>query len=72
MIANIKVIAGAKKNLIKKENDYLKVYVNSPAVEGKANKALVELLSEYFRVKKDKISIIKGLHSSRKSVEIKE
>lgn len=72
MIVNIKVIAGAKKNLIKKENDYLKVYVCSPAVEGKANKALLELLSEYFSVKKDKIYIIKGLHSSRKSVEIKE
>ncbi len=54
MIVNIKVVAGAKKNLIKKENDYLKVYVCQPAVEGKANKALLELLSEYFRVKKDK------------------
>lgn len=72
MIVNIKVVAGAKKNLIKKENDYLKVYVSSPAVEGKANKALVELFSEYFGVKKAKISIVKGLHSSRKSVEIKE
>lgn len=72
MIVNIKVVAGAKKNLIKKENDYLKAYISSPAIEGKANKALVELLSEYFRVKKEKISIIKGLNSSRKSVEIKE
>ncbi|HOX54778.1 MAG TPA: DUF167 domain-containing protein [Candidatus Omnitrophota bacterium] len=72
MIINIKVVASAKKNLIKKENDYLKVYVSSPAVEGKANKAVLELLCEHFGVKKDKISIIKGLHSSRKSVEIKE
>ncbi|MBM3252785.1 MAG: DUF167 domain-containing protein [Candidatus Omnitrophica bacterium] len=72
MIVNIKVVAGAKKNLIKKENDYLKAYVNAPAIEGRANKALVELLSRYFGIKKDKISIIRGLHSSRKSVEIKE
>ncbi|MDD2654005.1 MAG: DUF167 domain-containing protein [Candidatus Omnitrophica bacterium] len=72
MIINIKVVASAKKNLIKKENDYLKVYVSSPAVEGKANKAVLELLCKHFGVKKDKIFIIKGLRSSRKSVEIKE
>lgn len=71
MILNIKVIAGAKKDLVKKENDILKVYIHQPAVQGKANKALVEVLSEYFQVKKSQISILKGQHSSRKLVEIK-
>ncbi|MBM3252115.1 MAG: DUF167 domain-containing protein [Candidatus Omnitrophica bacterium] len=71
MKINIKVIAGAKKNLVKKENDYLKVYVSAPAIEGKANKAVISLLAEHFGVKNSQISILRGLHSSRKVVEIK-
>jgi uncharacterized protein (TIGR00251 family) len=71
MKINIKVIAGAKKNLIKKENDSYKVYVRTPATEGRANKAVISLLAEYLGVKTNQISLLSGLHSARKVVEIK-
>ena len=72
MMIDVKVIAGAKKNLIKKENDIFKIYVTQPAIQGKANKALIKLLSEHLAVRKDNISIARGKHSSRKLVEIKQ
>lgn len=46
--------------------------VNKPAVEGKANKALIDLLSGYFDVPKSSIEIIKGHKSKNKIVEISE
>ena len=70
MNLKIKVIPGAKKNFVKKEEDIYKVYLTAPAVEGKANKALIEILAEHFNVKKNHIEIIKGLKSRQKVVSI--
>ncbi|HBG60296.1 MAG: hypothetical protein A2Y03_02365 [Omnitrophica WOR_2 bacterium GWF2_38_59] len=70
MIIDIKVIPQAKKNLIKQENDVFKVYLTAPAVDGKANKALIEVLSEHFGVKKSAILIKKGLKTRSKTLFI--
>ena len=70
MRLDIKVVPRAKRNLIKKENMTIKVYVTSPAVEGKANVALIESLAEHFGVAKNRIAIIKGLKSRNKTVII--
>lgn len=48
----------------------LKVYLTAPAVEGKANQALMEYLSEHFKVKKNQIRIIRGEKSREKVIEI--
>ena len=66
----LKVIPGAKKNLLKEEGAVFKVYLTAPAVEGKANQALVTFLAQHFEVSKSKIEIIKGLHSRNKIVNI--
>jgi len=70
MKLNIKVIPNAKQNKLVEEPGRVKVYLTAPAVEGKANEALIEFLAEHFRIKKNKISIIKGLTSREKVVEI--
>jgi len=62
----IKVIPNAKRNAFKDG----KVYLTAPAVEGKANQALVEFLAEHFNVKKRQIRIIRGLKSRQKVVEV--
>lgn len=69
---NIRVVPGAKKNFIREEEGRLKVYLNAPAVEGKANKALVKFLAEYFKVRKSQIEITKGLKSRDKIVNIND
>lgn len=70
MIINIKVIANAKQNKVKKEGNRYKLYLTAPPADGKANKLLIEILADYFKVKKNKISIIKGVLSSNKTIEI--
>jgi uncharacterized protein (TIGR00251 family) len=67
---NIKIIPNAKKEEIKEEEGRLKVYVRAPAVEGKANKALIDLLAVYFKIKKKDIVIIKGELSRDKVISI--
>ena len=66
----VKVIPNAKRNKLVEEPGRLKVYLTAPAVEGKANQALIEFLAEHFKVKKNSISIIRGLTSREKVVEI--
>jgi len=66
----IKVIPNAGRNRLVEEEGRIKVYLTAPPVEGKANKALIEFLSGHFKIKKSKISIVRGLTSREKIVEI--
>ena len=70
MKLNVKVIPHAKQNFIKNEGGNLKIYLKAPAVEGKANEALIESLADYYEVKKSQIEIIKGLKSRQKTISI--
>jgi len=48
----------------------LHVYVNQPPLEGKANKAVVESLVKFFKIKKSEIVLIRGEKSKNKVFEI--
>ncbi len=69
-VINIRVIPNAKKNDVSAEEGKLKVRVKAPAVGGKANKAMIEVLAEFFNVKKSDIRIIKGEKSREKVIEV--
>lgn len=70
MRLEIKVVPSAKRNMIKAEGSPVKVYLTAPAVDGKANKALVVFLSEYYNTNKSNITIIKGLKIRYKTIII--
>jgi hypothetical protein len=70
MIFNVRVIPKASRNLVIKENENLKVYLTKPAQDGLANIQLIALLSEYLRVRKYQIKIIKGHKSRDKVIEV--
>ncbi len=70
MYIELKVIPGAKHNLFKETEEGIKVYLTAPAVDGKANKALVVFLAQHFKVRKSAIEIIKGLKSRIKKISI--
>lgn len=72
MIIKIKVIPKAKKEKIEEIEGTLKVYLTAPAQDGKANKKLIEVLAEHFKIKKYNLQIIRGLKSKDKLVEISE
>ncbi len=59
-----------KSEIQKTVDGDLKVFVKSPAVEGKANKEAIRLLSKHFSVPKTSIKIVSGAHSRKKMVEI--
>jgi hypothetical protein len=71
MKVDIRLIPRSKHNLIIKEDENrFKVYVTSPAIEGRANQALIKRLAEFFGLSKSKIKIIKGKKSRNKIIEI--
>lgn len=72
MIYAVTVKPGSKKGpLILEENGELTVFLRERPVEGKANLALVQHLSKYFKVPKSQIIIKSGTHGRKKLVEIK-
>jgi uncharacterized protein (TIGR00251 family) len=67
---NIRVIPNAKRNCVSEEDGKLRVYVNTQPEGGKANKAVIELLADFFSVKKGDIRIVRGEKSREKVIEI--
>jgi hypothetical protein len=65
-----KVIPNAKQSKIIEEGDNIRAYVTEPAKEGKANKALIDLLAKHFGIKKSNLKIIHGEKARAKTVEI--
>ena len=69
-VINLRVIPNAKKNEVSEEGGIFKVRVKAPAVGGKANKAVIEVLADFFKVKKRDIRIVRGAKSREKVIEI--
>lgn len=69
-ILKIRVVPNAKQNRVLEEGGQLKVYLTVPPIEGRANKALVDFLSDHFHVKKSSVRIVKGEKFRDKVVEI--
>ena len=61
----VRIQPGASKNeIVRVQEDALKIRISAPPVEGKANKALVNFLAKELGVKKSEIEIVSG-HTSR-------
>ena len=53
-------------------NNQFKVWVKEPAREGKANKALLKILSQHLGVPRKNLRIIQGERGRKKLVELQE
>jgi uncharacterized protein (TIGR00251 family) len=60
----------SRTEIIGREGDTYKVKLTAPPVEGKANKALIELLARRLRVGKGRVDIVSGSRSRLKTVRI--
>ncbi|MBI5651710.1 MAG: YggU family protein [Chloroflexi bacterium] len=68
----IKVVPRARKNEIAGiEGDVVKIRLNAPPVEGKANVALIAFLAELLNVRRAYIEIVIGETSRRKVVRVR-
>jgi len=70
MFISVRVIPKASRNLVKLENGCYKAYLTKPARDGLANKELIELMSDYLKVKKYEIEIVKGHKTHNKLLKI--
>lgn len=62
---------GAKKSEVSGIHDgHIKIKVNSPPIDGKANEALILFLSELLDIPKSKITIASGEKSRIKKISI--
>ncbi len=69
-IYTVKVVPNAKLTKLVAADDLLKVWVNSPAIDNKANNAVIEILAGYFQVHKKHIEILKGHQNRNKLIKI--
>ena len=68
---NVKIIPRAKRNeIVGIEGDALKIRLNAPPVDGRANEALVKFLAEELGVPRANIEIVRGETSRHKVVRV--
>lgn len=61
----------AWENLVEKiDETHFIVKVKEPPIQGRANRAIIELLAEYFQTSASQIKIVSGFTSRQKVVEI--
>ncbi|EMI66621.1 DUF167 domain-containing protein [Leptospira noguchii] len=61
----------SKKVFFRKEEDgVLTIAVREPALEGKANEAVIESISKEMKIPKSKIRILSGEKNKKKIIEI--
>lgn len=71
MIIRAKITPNAKKpEITQVDGNKYKIKVDAPASDGKANARLIEILSDYFKIPKSSVSIVKGHRSKNKLVDI--
>lgn len=66
----VKVTAGAKSNSFKKENELYYIRIMAKAIDGKANKSIIEFLAKELNIKKKDIEIIREEKSGKKIISI--
>ena len=71
MILELHVQPGASRSeFAGRHGERIKVRIAAPAVDDKANAALIEFLADYYKVPKRNVRIEAGLRSRRKRVAI--
>ena len=71
LLISLKIVPNSSKNDIIVENEIVKAKVTAQPIENKANKALIELISNKFKIPKTSIEIVKGHTSKEKTILIK-
>ena len=70
-LINVRVTANSQEASVSRTGETsFEVRVDERAIGGRANKRLLEILAEHFKVPKSRITIVKGTKSRDKVVEI--
>jgi len=67
----VKIKSNSKQDIVETAgNNEFVIKVKATATEGRANERLIELLSKHLKIPKRNISIIRGLKSKNKIIDI--
>jgi uncharacterized protein YggU (UPF0235/DUF167 family) len=70
MYLKVKVHPNSKKDeVLKKSEDSFEIFVRAKPVDGKANDAVLELLSDHLNIPRSKIRLLRGADSRNKLLE---
>ena len=72
MRIEVKVFPKSSRRELTEKDGGIRAYVKAAPDKGKANKALIELIAEAYKVKKSDVKIVRGETSRNKVVEILE
>lgn len=73
MYIKVRVIAGAKKEVIEKvSDDTFMIAVKEPAERNLANKRIIQIIEQQFSLNKGAVRIISGHHSPSKIFSIRD
>lgn len=72
MKVTVRVKSSSKKGVFVQPglDGELLVHVREPAIDGKANRAVIDLLSDYYDVPKTRIEIVRGLTNTIKVIKV--
>ena len=70
MKIEIKVFPGSNRNELIEKDGKIKVYVNPAPDKGKANARVIELVAKKYGVRKKDVSILRGVISRNKILEV--
>ena len=70
MKIKVKAVPNSKTEGVVKEGDAFLVKVKEPPKQGRANRAVIKLLAEYFEVSQGSIVILTGFSSRNKVIEV--
>jgi uncharacterized protein (TIGR00251 family) len=72
MFIKIKVFADCKNDeIVEKKDDGFGVRVKEKAEEGRANRAVIKVIANYFKIDESRIKLTKGFKERNKIFEIK-
>jgi uncharacterized protein len=70
-VIRVKVKPNSSRNQLSKVSETeWEVKIKAKPIDGEANRALIEFLSEELNIAKSKINIVKGLQSGFKTIQI--
>ena len=71
MLVNVRVKPGSsQQKVVETDKNNLVIYIHARAHDGEANKAVIEMLSEYYHVAKTTIKLVRGQTSRDKTFEL--
>jgi hypothetical protein len=71
MLIHVKIKPDSKEDkIIQKNETSFIVHVKEPAEENRANKKLIELIADKFKIVKSKVMIVTGHHQPSKILDI--